>query len=136
VTERPARKEWSWPVRILFWLYNFFVGPFLTKLRDGTIMGSMTRWAVALFVAAEVYRLVQLPVGLATWPEAFIAFCVLFALPIDGALSRLAERDPEAVVRAVTGMFGKPAEGATVVADTVVDTGHQWASGAPDEGVI
>lgn len=80
---------------------------------------STTRWAVALFTLAEVWRLLHAPVGSVTWPEAFVVFVILFALPIDGALSKA---PAEAVVRAVTGMFGKPAEGATWMADKVVNT--------------
>ena len=86
MTERRARPVWPW------W--------------------STTRWAVALFTLAEVWRLTGSDIGRANWPEAFICFCILFALPIDGALSRA---PAVKVVDAVTGMFGKPGEGATVV---------------------
>ena len=89
--ERRARRVWPW------W--------------------STTRWAVALFTLAEVWRLAGSPFGTANWAEAFLAFCILFALPIDGALSKA---PAVKVVEAVTGIFGKPAEGATWVADTVV----------------
>lgn len=78
---RPARKVWPWWTRFFYWLYNFIVGPFLTKLKDGTIMGSMTRWAVFAFGAAETRRLWDAPVGAVTPAEAFVVFCVLFALP-------------------------------------------------------
>lgn len=92
MNERRARKVWPW------W--------------------STTRWAVAAFTVAEVWRLAGSELGKANWPEAFICFCVLFALPIDGALSKA---PAVRVVEAVTGMFGKPSEGATWVADTLVN---------------
>ena len=91
MNERRARRSWPW------W--------------------STTRWTVALFTLAEVWRLAHAGLGTANWPEAFICFCILFALPIDGALSRA---PAVKVVEAVTGMFGKPMEGATWVADTIV----------------
>ena len=91
MNERRARKSWPW------W--------------------STTRWAVALFTVAEVWRLAGSEVGGVTWPEAFVVFVVLFALPIDGALSKA---PAVKVVDAVTGMFGKPAEGATWMADTLM----------------
>ena len=80
---------------------------------------STTRWTVALFTLAEVWRLAHSPIGAANWAEAFIVFCVLFALPIDGALSKA---PAEAVVRAVTGMFGKPGEAGTIFADRMINT--------------
>jgi hypothetical protein len=83
MNERRVRKSWPW------W--------------------STTRWSVLLFTLTEVWRLAHSAIGTATWPEAFICFCILFALPIDGALSKA---PAESVVRAVTGMFGKPAEAA------------------------
>ena len=107
MTERRARRVWPW------W--------------------STTRWTVVLFTLAEVWRLVGSDIGKANWAEAFICFCILFALPIDGALSKA---PAEKVVDAVTGMFGKPAEGATVVADKVIGSSHEWARGESDEGVI
>lgn len=76
---------------------------------------STTRWAVALFTLAEVWRIIGSDLGKANWPEAFICFCILFALPIDGALSKA----PAAkVVEAVTGMFGKPVEAGGYFAST------------------
>jgi len=75
----------------------------LEEKRDGQRRLSMSRVAVAVFTAAFVLRF-TLPIG---WPDAFLGFCVLFAIPIGKALDRAPAAD---VVKAVTGMFGKPAE--------------------------
>lgn len=119
----------QWPVlRRLVDLSQWALSMYEEK-RDGHRRLSMTRLAVAVFTAAFVLRF-RLPIG---WPDAFLGFCILFAIPIGKAL----DRAPAAkVVDAVTGMFGKPAEGATVVAEKVVNTSHQWASGDADEGVL
>lgn len=100
--ERPAEaRVWSWPERAGYWAYGFFLGPFLTKLPDGTINGSMTRWAVAAFTVAEIKRLLAVPPVALGWADAFTVFFILFALPIDNALSKAAPRD-------VLGLLGKP----------------------------
>jgi hypothetical protein len=98
---RPGRRIWSWPERVAYWVYGFVVGPFLTKLPDGTVQGSMTRWAVAAFTAAEIVRLVAVPQMPLGWPDAFVVFFILFALPIDNALSRAQPKD-------VLELLGKP----------------------------
>lgn len=104
--KHPDRKPWPWWKRILYWLYNFFFGPFLTKHEDGTITGAMTRWAVAAFTIAMVYRMVTITDALG-WPDAFVVFFVLYALGIDDGIKRLAKRDPAKLVDAVTGMMGQ-----------------------------
>jgi len=110
MTERRA-----WPIlRRLVDLSRWSLS-WLEEKRDGCRRLSGTRLAVAVFVAVFAYRL-NLPLG---WPDAFLGFCILFALPIGKALDRA---PAEAVVGAVTGMFGKPAEGATWMADKVVNT--------------
>lgn len=66
---------------------------------------SMTRVAIAVFTVAFVVHF-RFPLG---WPDAFLGFCILFALPISKALD---SAPAQAVVEAVTGMFGKGAEAA------------------------
>lgn len=110
--DHPARKPWHPTKRVALWVYRFFFGPFLTKLKDGTIMGSMTRWLAFGFGCAEVYRLTRLPIGQATWAEAFLAFFILFALPIDGALNTA---PAEKVLDLLGSMAGKGAEAASSV---------------------
>jgi len=107
--ERRARRSWPW------W--------------------STTRWTVALFTVAEVWRLAGSEVGGVTWPEAFVVFVILFALPIDGALSKA---PAVKVVEAVTGMFGKPMEAGTTFAERIIqaDAPHEWAKGEADEGAL
>lgn len=92
---------WSWPERLAYWGYGFFVGPFLTKLPDGTVNGSMTRWAVAAFTVAEIKRLLAVPPAALGWPDCITVFFILFALPIDNALSHAKPRD-------VLELLGKP----------------------------
>lgn len=114
---RPGRRVWSWPERVLYWFYGFFLGPFLTKHADGTITGSMTRWAVAAFSVAEIARLLPVrgsdggwsvpPLG---WPDAFMVFFILFALPIDNALSRAKPKD-------VLDLLGRPFGSAATAVD-------------------
>lgn len=120
---RPIRRAWSWPERLAYWLYNFFIGPFLTKLRDDTIMGSMTRWAVFVFMVAEAHRLYMAPMGSVTLPEAFVVFCILFALAID---SKLNEAPADVVVRAVTGMLSQGADAVR----------SYWSGSAPSGGEV
>lgn len=104
---RTPRRKWAWWERLLYWLYGFFVGPFLTRHEDGRVTGAMTRWAVAFFTGAMFYRLVSDPGRSLGWADAFTVFFILFALPIDGAMTRLAKRDPGRLVDAVAGMFGR-----------------------------
>lgn len=85
----------------LDWAYRFFIGPFEEK-RDGLRRGSMGRWAIWLFTLGYCHRL--LTIDVLGWPDAVVAFCVLFALPIGKALDRA---PPEVVVESVTGMFGR-----------------------------
>jgi hypothetical protein len=81
------------------WLTSMFEEP------RGRRRLSMTRCAVAAFTVAYVVRLWFLDsLG---WPDAWLAFCVLMALPIAKALDRAPASE---VVGAVTGMFGKGME--------------------------
>lgn len=132
----PARR-FGW--RLGCWLFNFCIGPFLTKLEDGTVQASMTRIAVAGFSVAVIVRL--LPVKAADggysvpvigWPDAFLAFVILFALPIDGALTALARRNPEKLVELLLARMGV---GAVAPAAAGFER-HEWTTGDPDEGVI
>lgn len=95
----PDREPWPWWKRGVVtsgrWLFNLLVGPFLSKLPDGTVQTSMTRVAVAAFTVVECFRLLPQDgpgamrlVPIIGWADAFLAFCVLFALPIDAALSK------------------------------------------------
>lgn len=107
---RSARRIWSWPERLAYWVYGFLIGPFLTKLPDGTVQGSMTRWAVAGFSIAEIVRLIAVPPMALGWPDAFVVFFILFALPIDNALSRAKPAE-------VLELLGKPFAGARDAVD-------------------
>ena len=111
------RERWPWPRRALYstgrWIFNLLIGPFLTKLPDGTIQASMTRISVAAFMVVECYRLMPQPgpgdlrlVPVIGWPDAFLAFFVLFALAIDKAMTTLAERNPEKLVETLLGRMG------------------------------
>lgn len=104
---REERRPWSWPERVAYWLYGFFIGPFLTRHADGTITGAMTRWAVAAFTVAQVTRLLARPPQPLGWPDAFVVFCILFALPIDNALSRA---KPKEVLDLIGRPFGAASE--------------------------
>lgn len=104
---REERRPWSWWERGYYWLYGFLLGPFLTKHADGTITGSMTRWAVAVFTVAEIKRLLSVPPLALPWSEAFVVFCILFALPIDNALSRA---KPSEVLELLGKPFGAASE--------------------------
>lgn len=159
----PKRDAWPWwkrgPITLGRWVFNVVVGPFLTKLPDRTVQGSMTRIAVAAFTVVEVYRLMPQPgpgalriVPVIGWADAFLAFCVLFALPIDNAL---AKAKPAEVLE----LLGKPFAGAssaveqgaqvtttlqqevTPAPEAVPATNpaaefepHEWADGEADEG--
>jgi len=116
--KRPeGRKVWSAPrrcfARLSHWAYNFFIGPFLTRFPDGTIQASMTRICTAGLMFVEVWRLRPQPapggmwlVPVIGWPDAFLAFCILFALPLDKALTTVAERNPEKLVDALLSRMG------------------------------
>ena len=67
---------------------------------------SMTRVTVA-FMAVVFAGGVKFPLG---WPDAFLGFCILFAIGIAKAVDGAPAKD---VLAAVTGMFGKGAEAAT-----------------------
>lgn len=119
----------QWPILRRLVDLSAWALSWLEDKRDGHRRLSGTRLAVAVFTVVFCAR-ISLPLG---WPDAFLGFCILFAIPIGKALDRAPAKD---VVQAVTGMFGKPAEAGTIVADTVVDTSHRWATGEPDEGVL
>ncbi len=121
------RKPWPWwqrvPIRVGNWFYHFFIGPFLTKLPDGTVMGSMTRFSVFLFTIAEVLRLAPIwvhtpsgwivtmaPLG---FPDVLAIFFILYALAIDNALNNSKPKD-------VTDLIGKilPGGGSASVSQT------------------
>lgn len=84
-------------VRVFQWAFSM-----LEEKRDNRRL-SMTRCAVAAFTAVYCVRLLALPGDLG-WPDAVLAFVVLFALPLGKALDRA---PPATVVGAVTGMFGR-----------------------------
>lgn len=120
----PAKRFW-WNVATF--PYRAFVGPFLTKLSDGTIIGSMTRWAVAVFTWAEYQRLVghviEAPDGTykiiepvqMVLPEAFVCFVILYALAIDKKLN-------EAPASEVVDLLGKPFGGGVDAGSAVTQT--------------
>lgn len=95
VVNREKRRPWGWPERVGYWVYGFFLGPFLKKYPDGSVVGEMTYWAVAAFTIVEIMRLVPRvrPDGVwvvppVSWQEVFMVFFILYAVPIDGGLTR------------------------------------------------
>lgn len=99
MTERREFPRLRRLVDLAGWLTSMFEEP------RGRRRLSMTRCAVAAFTVAYVSRLWWLDsLG---WPDAWLAFCVLMALPIAKALDRAPAGE---VVDAVTGMFGKGME--------------------------
>lgn len=108
MTERRA-----WPILRRLVDLSAWALSWLEDKRDGHRRLSGTRLAVAVFTVVFCAR-INLPLG---WPDAFLGFCILFAIPIGKALDRA---PAQAVVEAVTGMFGKPAGAGTYFADTVV----------------
>ena len=109
--KRPdGRAVWSWwqriPFRFARWLYNFFVGPFLTKHEDGTVTASWT----ALFA---IWRLIPVqdvngalgfvPLG---WPEVFLFLVTLYVKPINDALNAYAKRSPEKLIDTLLSRMG------------------------------
>lgn len=163
---RGLRRIWTWPERLLYWCYNFFLGPFLAKLPDGTVQGSMTRWAVCLFTVAEVVRLAPIwvhtpggwvvtmvPLG---WPDVAAVFVILFALPIDAALSAAKPTEVLGLLSKVvpggaatqsvtapdgsvmTQTTGQPLPAPPVVPAAAISTDdppHEWADGDPHAGL-
>lgn len=107
--EGPERAPWPWwrrwACRCARGGYLLLVHPWLTKYEDGTVGGSMTRWAVAVFTYAEVQRMLRLDGPLGAW-EALAIFCILFALPIDAAMTAVARRNPEKIVEGLLSRFG------------------------------
>ena len=99
----------------------------LEEKRAGRRVLSMTRVAVAAFTVAYTSRLLFLDsLG---WPDAWLAFAVLFALPVGKALDRA---PAEKVVEAVTGMFGK---GMERVGGWMSERTAAWGSGVDDPTV-
>lgn len=129
---REARREWCWWERWLHRAYLFFVGPFVRN--DGT--GAMTRWAVCFFTYAEVHRLLKITTPLGPW-EALTVFFILFALPIDGALSKAKPSE-------VLGLIGKPFaragdaidQGASVTTTLTQDVTPAPAPPSADDGAL
>lgn len=121
------REPWPWWKRATVgtgrWSFNLLIGPFLTKLPDGTVQASMTRVAVAAFTVVECFRLLPQNgpgemrlVPVIGWADAFLAFCVLFALPIDAAMSKAKPQE-------VLGLLGRMrGQGDDVQAVTVQQT--------------
>jgi hypothetical protein len=121
----------EWPVlRRLVDLSQWALSMFEEK-KDGKRRLSGTRVTVAwmAFVFADG---VVFPLG---WPDAFVAFAILFAIGIAKAIDRA---PADTVVRSVTGMFGKPAQAGATFAERVIqaDAPHEWAKGEADEGVL
>lgn len=125
IAVREERRVWSWPERAAYWLYGFLLGPFLTKHVDGTVTGSMTRWAVAAFTVAEIMRLTPYrtpegwtvpPIG---WPDVFMAFFILYALPIDNALSRAKPAEVLELLQAPFARAGEMVDSGAAVTTTL-----------------
>ena len=88
---------------------------------------SMTRIIAAAFAVAFIVHW-TVPFG---WPDAFIAFVILFSI---GIFKAIRSAPAQAVIEAVTGMFGKGTP--TQIIGGMPFTPQQWAHGDPDEGVL
>lgn len=90
---------------------------------------SMTRVLAALIALAFIVTWSP-PLG---WPDAFVVFTVLFSVGISKALRAA---PAEAVVKAVTGMFGKGTP--QILGNPAMNlfVPQQWKTGNPDEGVL
>ena len=97
-------------VRVGRWLYDLGPACLLTKHEDGTIGGSMTRWAVLIFTFVMALRLIPLPEGWHVapmgWPETFALFFVLYALALNDALTTVARQNPEKLVESLLSRMG------------------------------
>jgi len=94
------RRVYPWlrlVVRLIRWALSV-----VEEKRDDQRRLSGTRVTVAVMVWVFASG-VRFPLG---WPDAFLGFCVLFALGIAKAIDKA---PAQSVVDAVTGMFGKPA---------------------------
>ncbi len=98
---------------------------FIDKRDPGNRL-SMTRLIAALFAVAYVVHWSS-PLG---WPDAFVAFVILFSVGISKAIQTA---PAEAVLDAVTGMFGKGTP--TQIVGGVPFIPNQWANGS-EEGVL
>ena len=118
------RRQWPIIRRVVdlaAWLTSMFEEP------RGRRRLSMTRCAVAAFTVAYTARLLSLDsLG---WPDAWLAFCVLMAIPLGKALD---SAPAEAVVQSVTGMFGK---GMERVGGWMSERTAAWGSGVDDPTV-
>jgi hypothetical protein len=125
-----GREVWPWwkraPIRCARWGYNILFGPFLTKLPDGTVQASMTRISVAAFTVVECWRLVPQDgpgqmrlVPVIGWPDAFLALCILFALPIDAALSKAKPAEVLGFLRSPFSRTGDAVEAGAAVTTTL-----------------
>ena len=119
-----------------FW-YRFFISPFLTKLPDGTVMGSMTRWAVFCFTIAEILRLAPIwvhtpsgwivtmvPLG---YPDVLAIFFILFALPLNEALNNSKPKD-------ITDLIGKVLPGGGSASMTQTSTASVTPTPTQEQG--
>ena len=128
--KRAPRDVWPWwkraPVSFLRGLFNIFVGPFLTKLPDSTIQGSMTRVSVAAFTVVQCWRLMPQDgpgelriVPVIGWPDAFLALCILFALPLDAALTKAKPSEVLGFLRAPFSRGGEAVDAGADVTTTL-----------------
>ena len=102
----------------------------ISMFRDKHVEGqpfSMTRTLAAIFAVAYVIHW-TLPLG---WPDAFVAFVILFSIGISKAIQGAS---PQAVLNMISKMFGEgtPAQ----IIGGVPFMPQQWAHGDPDEGVL
>ena len=91
-------KWWDHLIALSRWLLSMFE----EKRDNGKRRLSMVRVAVAVFTVAYVDHLHDLRGDLG-WPDAWLAFCVLFAVGIGKALDRAS---PDTVVEAVLAAVG------------------------------
>ena len=91
-------------LRLFVKFSSWALSMFEEKRADGRRL-SGTRVTVAFMLAVFADGVV-FPLG---WPDAFLGFCILFAIGIAKALDRA---PPESVVNAVTGMAGRGADAA------------------------
>lgn len=117
---------------MLNWLTSlgrYFLSMFEEK-QDGLRRLSMTR-VLAAFIALTFVSTWRAPLG---WPDAFVVFTVLFSVGISKALRAA---PAEAVVKAVTGMFGKGTPTQIIGGTALAFVPEQWNhEDMEDEGVL
>ncbi len=91
------RRQWS--IRE-FWLFRFFIAPFLDAQGDG----SMPAWMAFGIAWAMISRMgSNAPLG---WPDAFIVFFAFLGIPLYEAAMTVARLNPEKLLDLVVSRMG------------------------------